>query len=46
MTMDIYRHKIREQNRGAAKKFGKVFYGNGCKTGAKQAEKRKSTQAK
>ncbi len=45
MTMNIYRHKIHQQNRGAAKKFGEAFYGNGCKTGANEPEQEKSSQA-
>ncbi|NIS70547.1 MAG: tyrosine-type recombinase/integrase [Proteobacteria bacterium] len=35
MTMDTYRHKMKKQNRKAAGKFGKVFFGHdGCKMGA------------
>jgi integrase len=28
MTMDVYRHKIKKQNREAAEKLGKVFFSN------------------
>jgi len=27
MTMDVYRHKIRKNNRRAAEKLGKAFFG-------------------
>jgi integrase len=47
MTMDVYRHKLRKQNREAAEKIGKTFFGpNGCKMGANRLKHEKSTQAK
>jgi hypothetical protein len=45
MTMDIYRHKIRKQNREAAEKMGRVFFGgDGCKMGAILPENEKSSR--
>jgi len=47
MTMGTYRHKLRKQNREAAEKMGKAFFGtDGCKMGANGPEKRKSTQVR
>lgn len=37
MTMNVYRHKIKKQNREAAEKLGRAFFGpNGCKKGANE----------
>ena len=45
MTMNVYRHKMKKQNQGAAEKLGKVFFGdNGCKMGAIPVENEKVGQ--
>ncbi len=44
MTMDVYRHKIRKQNREAAKKLGRAFFASdGCNMGATEAKKGSGT---